>query len=184
MANENQKAMDAIDACFTRKGDGASLKLFHDAFHGVIKTFLMTISNGDWDLVDDVYQEVFVKCVDMFRQGRSPGREYRPAYFVAMAKNRFIDELRKRKKIVSGDSLFAELIPGIDAKSAVSEEDKITLQMALLQLKPRDRYILEKHYFEGWSNEKLAAYLGVKPASIPMMIKRAREKLRKIMSGC
>lgn len=184
MANENHDAIAAIEDCFCQKGDPASLERFHSAFVGLIKAMLTTISNGDRELVEDVYQETFAKCIVMFRKGKATGREYRPAYFVAMAKNCLIDTLRKKKRIVSYDSLLAASMPKYDDQSPDAEEDRIALQMGLLALPPRERYILEKHFFEGWSNERLAGFITVQPASIPMLIRRSLGKLKKIMTAC
>ena len=184
MANENQRAIDAIEECFRRKGDPASLERFNNALEGHVKAILATISGGDRDLVHDAYGDVFIKYITLFRQGKKAGKAYRPEYFVAMAKNCLIDALRKKKKTVSIDSLFAETLPRYNPKTACDEENKIALQMALLKLPPRDRYILEKHYIEGMTDEELAINIGVSPSSIPMLIKRAKEKLKKIVMGC
>jgi RNA polymerase sigma-70 factor, ECF subfamily len=184
MGNENQDAISVIEGCFRSHGDNASLEHFHAAFVGLIKAMLTTIANGDRDLVEDIYQETFAKCIEMFRKGKTTGREYRPAYFVAMAKNCLIDSLRKKKRMESYDSLLAESMPLYDDRSADAEEDRIALQMALLALPPRDRYILEKHFFEGWNNEHLAKFIDVKSTSVPMLIRRSLEKLKKIMAAC
>jgi len=185
MDSKNMEAQQAIEECFRLRGDAPSIMRFDRAMQGLIKTYLMTIADSDGDLVDDVYQDVREKCIKMFRRGKSAGREFRPAYFVAMARNLFIDEMRRPKRIVLIDELFAEMIPGPGGGSPSSEDDRIDLQLALLQLDPESRYVIEKRYFEGWSNEQIARFLPgkVKSSAIPMKLLRARRKLKKIMSG-
>jgi RNA polymerase sigma factor (sigma-70 family) len=183
--DDNMEAQQAIEECFRRRGDDSSIMRFERAMMGVIRTYMMTICRGDWDLVNDVCQEVRLKCIEMFRAGKPAGREYQPAYFVAMARNRFVDEMRRRKRIVSCDDLYAEMIPGSSGGAPGSEEDRIALHMALLDLGEADRYVIEKRFFEGWSDMKIASFLprNPNPSTIPMKLLRARRKLKKIMSG-
>jgi RNA polymerase sigma factor (sigma-70 family) len=179
---DNQSAIEAIEQCFLHRGDNRSLDRFNREFEMMIKAWLATISGGDPELVQDSYQDAFAKYIRLFRSGKKPGKEYRPVYFVIIAKNCLIDARRKQKKSVSLDSIFpGPEFPNLAGVRPGSEGEKMAILLGIMKLAPRDRVIIEKHYIEEMDNDNLASLLGVQPVSVPMLVKRSREKLKKIL---
>jgi RNA polymerase sigma-70 factor (ECF subfamily) len=57
------------------------------------------------------------------------------------------------------------------------------LARAMARLKPRERDLLWLAYALGSSHQEIAASLGLKPASIKLLLFRARHKLATLLGG-
>jgi RNA polymerase sigma factor (sigma-70 family) len=126
-------------------------------------------------------QSAFLKYINFFRKAEN--RDLAIGYFVVVAKNCLIDELRRRKGEVPIDEVAENELPFVQASSEDDREARMTLlQYAMLQLDPRCQYVLESYYINQMSTEKLAERLSVAPESVPMVTKRCRERLRQILA--
>ncbi|MGQ0734430.1 MAG: RNA polymerase sigma factor, partial [Acidobacteriota bacterium] len=66
---------------------------------------------------------------------------------------------------------------------AAAAERRADLSWALARLKPRERQMLWLAYAEGESHRDIAAMLGLKAASIRLLLFRARRKLAGVLRG-
>ncbi len=117
---------------------------------------------------DDIVQEAYLRLL------RCPpptedARELR-AYLFGIASNLMADQWRKRRS-------EAAAVP--DAVTAAEPDAALQLDMQrnFLQLRPLDRQLLWLAYVEGASHREIAASLGLREASIRVLLSRAREKL-------
>lgn len=66
-------------------------------------------------------------------------------------------------------------------KEALKKEAGEILELALNQLKPEDRLVLELYYFEQWSVKEISKMMNWSVPSVKIRAMRARIKLRKII---
>ena len=137
------------------------------------------------ELLNATFYDVITK-IDLF----DPARGTLKAWLFTIAKNKIIDHLRKKARkseppIANGVELSALKDPGTDpnraeeAESASRSERIRAVREAMVQLSEKDRVILELGYFVQAADADVARRIGVQPQSIPMLRKRARERLKK-----
>jgi len=170
-----------IRDCFRHPKDETTLGRFFEALLPYLTAALLATYTGDREIVRDALQSAFLKYINFFRKAEN--RDLAIGYFVVVAKNCLIDELRRRKGEVPIDEVAENELPFVQASSEDDREARMTLlQYAMLQLDPRCQYVLESYYINQMSTEKLAERLSVAPESVPMVTKRCRERLRQILA--
>ena len=131
--------------------------------------------SGDQALAADICQETFV------RAWVSPGaiREGTiKAYLLAIARNLYRDETRRKARQVALDDRCLDPKPGPDATA----EGRIELHAvltALQALAEMDRAALLMSAQEGMSHAAIAAALGLSVPAVKVRIHRARLKLKR-----
>lgn len=176
-----------IDECFEHPADNLTLGRFFSAVLPFLKAALVATYPRDLGIVEDAIQSSLIKYLDIFRRGRkrdSHGREIKvtEAYFLVVARNCLIDELRRRKGRVALDEIReAEYTSIVDEHAPDGEGRMLVLNHAMLQLDRRCQYILDRYYIQELDSRTLAAKLGISPESVHMAIKRCRDRLRKLL---
>lgn len=128
---------------------------------------------GDREVALDCVQDAFTRAYEYLQQGKSVNTQW----LYKVARNRGIDELRRRKR----EAMDHEALEGMH--TVRSGEDMVSLQSAFRALSPDDRTILALVGIEGLSGEEVAARLGIRPGSVRMRVLRARERFRKLYLG-
>lgn len=166
-----------IQDCFREPQDLETLTRFDAVFRPHLLAVLVAMCH-DPSLTEDAYHSALIKFIEIFRAGQRPGIDY-AAYFVAIAKNCLIDELRSRQRHLPIDELFeVGIVP------PQPDEAAIVILQAMMRLDRRCQFILESYYITQMSAVELAQHLGVRPNSVHMAIKRCRDKLRNILEEC
>ena len=70
-----------------------------------------------------------------------------------------------------------------DLRVAARAAERTDVQRALGQLKPRERALLWLAYAQGASHREIAEVLGLKTASIKLLLFRARRKMARLLGG-
>ncbi len=170
-----------IRDCFRHPKDEAALGRFFEALLPYLTAALLATYTGDREIVRDALQSAFLKYINIFRKAES--RDLAIGYFVVVAKNCLIDELRRRKGEIPIDEVAETELPSVQASSEDNREARMTLlQYAMLQLDPRCQYVLESYYINEMKTVDLAERLSIAPESVPMITKRCRERLRQILA--
>jgi RNA polymerase sigma-70 factor (ECF subfamily) len=135
---------------------------------------------GDAQLADDLLQETYYR----FLRARGPyeSESHRKNYLFRIASNLANDSHRRRHEHVELSDLHAA-VAGTDSNAAGRIAGRTDLARAMSQLKPRQRDALWLAYAEGLSHEEIAKVLGVKAASIKLILFRARRKLARLLRG-
>jgi RNA polymerase sigma-B factor len=76
-----------------------------------------------------------------------------------------------------GSSTLGELIPG-DEEGLGAAEARVMLGPAVRRLGERDRRILELRFFSGWTQEQIAADIGVTQMQVSRLLSRIMRELR------
>ena len=136
-------------------------------------------STGDTRLADDLLQETYYRFL---RAGATFESEaHRRNSLFRIATNLARDAHRRRRVrplFVSHDD--AHVAGGIEHGRRVEQSTDLTRAMG--QLKPRERSLLWLAYAEGSSHREIAATLGVKLASVKLLLFRARRKLAAMLT--
>lgn len=126
---------------------------------------------GDRALAEDVAQDAFLAVV---RTAADP-TEVSVGWLMRVARNRFIDIVRRETTYESKLRLLDPDEPTIDEGELVTE--KMRVRAALRSLKDEHRIVLILHYVEGMTIRELAAELGRSEDAAESLIRRARRNL-------
>jgi len=146
-----------------------------EAFYRVtadrLRTYLYRVC-GDRRLAEDLAQEAYYRFL---RSGFSGSKEEENArYLFKIGGNLLKDHWTDEKKITA---------VSIDEPAANSPADRLDIHNALGALKRPERQMLWLAYAEGYSHSEIAGVLGVKPASVKVLLFRAKARLLRLLQG-
>jgi RNA polymerase sigma factor (sigma-70 family) len=167
----------AIENCF-HNPDEQNLRDLDEVLRPRIYAILVSLYRRSTDYVQDAYQSAFIKYLQLFQKGKNPQIDYE-AYFVAVAKNCLLDELRKQRKSVPLDELEDELVAHYGMAEQI--EAGVMLFQGLSLLERRCQFLLEAHYVNSMSNSEIAKRLSIDPQSVPVLVSRCKERLLDVM---
>jgi RNA polymerase sigma-70 factor, ECF subfamily len=99
-----------------------------------------------------------------------------------IATNLATDLRRKPSPVALGDQHHGRELSG-DERVAARAAERTDVRRALGQLKPRERSLLWLAYAQGASHREIAEVLGLKTASIKLLLFRARRKMAQLLGG-
>ena len=172
---ERLQAADAADVPLAMDED--AFRAFYERTAPLLWGYLARIS-GDRQVADDLLQESYyrlLKARDTFES-----EAHRRNYLFRVATNLVRDA--RRGPVAR---LFARRVPLTDmpADAPSSPERRTDVQRALGRLKPRERALLWLAYAQGSSHREIAGVLGLKTASIKLLLFRARRKMAALLEG-
>jgi RNA polymerase sigma-70 factor (ECF subfamily) len=158
--------------------DEDTFRGFYDRTARSVWVYLSRIS-GDRQLADDLLQETYYR---FYRAGRAYESEtHRRNALFLIATNIARDSMRRRRH-----SQVVVALPDRDElagedRTASRAEGRTDLARAMEKLKPVQREMLWLAYAQGASHNEIAAILGLKSASIRLLLFRARKKLAALL---
>jgi RNA polymerase sigma-70 factor (ECF subfamily) len=168
---------DAVDreADVALAMDEDTFRAFYDRTSGALWGYLSRIS-GDRQVADDLLQESYYRLLKSDVAFES--EHHRRNYLYRIATNLVRDTRRGTRPIFDSGVEMAEIAA---PEGHASPEQRTDVRCALGQLKPRERALLWLAYAQGSSHSEIAGILGVKTASIKLLLFRARRKLAKLL---
>lgn len=163
---------DAADVPFAMDED--AFRGFYDRTAPALWGYLARLA-GDRQIADDLLQEAYYRLLRARQTFES--ETHRRNYLFRIATNLVADSHRGRAARV-------RLLPlqDVAARQATGPESRTDVQRALARLKVRDRALLWLAYAQGSSHGEIAAVLGVKTASIKLLLYRARRRMAALLS--
>jgi RNA polymerase sigma-70 factor, ECF subfamily len=164
MAISREMEFDAVEDV-----EGALLALIR-AYERPIIHYLQVLL-GDDDLALDCAQDTFLRAYDHL----SRGRNLSSAWLYTVARNRAMDEFRRRKGVqLGGDEL--------DRLPSDGEQDAhdAAVRRVLATMRPEDREVLYLHIFDRFTTEEIADMLRIRPGAARMRLMRARDRFREL----
>lgn len=144
---------------------------FHARTAAGLWAYLRRLS-GDAALAEDILQESYVKLLGHANPA-SEEREKR-AFLYRIATNLMRDRWRSKKREILGlASLFGRWE---EARPGHNVPLRVDLESILHRLDPRERALLWLAYVEEYDHREIAGILGVKEASVRVLLFRARHK--------
>lgn len=143
------------------------------AYIGQYRTMLFRLaysSTQSFTESDDIVEEAFIRlytCSKTF-----PTDDDRKAWLIRVTVN-----LCKNRSRLKWNSCRGELTENT-AYSSHDTDESIDLKNALKRLKPNCRTVIFMHYYEGYSTEEIARYLGISQTAVTTRLQRGRETLK------
>ena len=141
----------------------------------------LTSAGGDPALAEDLAQESYLRVL------RAEGAPCDPlhlrGYLFRTATNLLRDHRRwrRRRPEVAPEETPADPGPGEQLRDLDQSELRGDLRRFLARLEPRARQLVWLAHVEGWSHADLAAALGLKEASVRVLLFRARQRLAALL---
>lgn len=170
------RALDEADRAFHMDED--AFRLFYDQTARQVWLYLARSSGND-RVADDLLQETyyrFLRATTVFESD-----EHRRHYLFRIAMNLVRDHRRERRTAPASSE--TEPSTPADAGAADRAAARIDLGRAMDRLKPRERSLLWLAYAQGWSHAEIAASLGIKTASLKVLLFRARRRLLQLLDS-
>ncbi len=174
--------------------DVGALETLYDRYSTLVYSVALRVLT-DRGLAEDIVQEVFLQLWRRPKLWRRPN-SYDAAHgrFVAwlasVARNRSIDELRRRSRrmrIEEPGEDTSEQIPTQDRtadpqQEAVLEEERAAVRAAMDVLPPEQRRVLQLAYFGGLTQVEIARYTGYPLGTVKTRVRLGMQKLRLLLS--
>ena len=160
---------DAADVALAM--DEEAFRAFYDRTSGALWGYLSRIS-GDRQLADDLLQESYYRLLKTTAVFES--EQHRRNYLYRIATN-LVRDARRAPRPIFDEAI--EVTNVAAPESGADAESRADVRRALGRLKPRERAMLWLAYANGSSHAEIADVLGVKTASIKLLLFRARRKL-------
>lgn len=162
-----EAAAGELDAPFEMDED--AFRAFYERTARPLWAYLARIT-GDRQAADDLLQDAYFR----FLRARVSHEDdaHRRYYLFRIATNLARD--RHRRRITSP---VVERLEGDAAAAPSSAESRLDLGRAFDRLKRRERELLWLAYAEGSSHQEIGLALGLRTASIKMLLFRARRRL-------
>ena len=173
-------AIPNVDARGASRTD--QLPMDSDAFAGfyqrsapVLRAYLVRVS-GNHALADDLLQESYLRflCASRPEGGEVNYRRY----LYRIATNLLRDHWR-RPHAACIEDVPERFLAARDQLSGI--ESQVTLDPALLQMRPRERQLLWLAHAEGYSHREIAEITGLNAAGIRLLLFRARRKIARLL---
>lgn len=170
---EGLDTADAIDVPLAMEED--AFRAFYERTAASLWGYLSRIS-GNRQLADDLLQEAYyrlLKARETFED-----ETHRRNYLFRIATNLVRDAHRRQ-----ASPLFARSVDPVEVSvdPTSTSERRTDVQRALERLKPRERALLWLAYAQGSTHSEIATVLGVKTASIKLLLFRARRKMAALL---
>jgi RNA polymerase sigma factor (sigma-70 family) len=154
-----------------RDSEDRLIALMND-FERPIYNFLLALVR-DADVAQDCTQDTFLRAYENL----SRGKPVNGSWLYTVARNRAMDEFRRKKRIEpDADALEEQAIE--------HQTDRVlAVQAVLHKLSAQDREVLYLFDVAGFKTDEIGAMLGVRGSAIRQRLSRARERFR-VIYGC
>jgi RNA polymerase sigma-70 factor, ECF subfamily len=163
--------------------DEDAFRLFYERTARPVWAYLSRMC-GDARLADDLLQEAYYRFLRAKVSHESDA--HRRNYLFRIATNLVRDQRRRPRLAESRPAEGEQDIDHADPQSADAANGavrRLDLARSMARLKPRERDLLWLAYAQGSSHKEIAETLGLKTASIKLLLFRARRRLAGFLRG-
>jgi RNA polymerase sigma-70 factor, ECF subfamily len=171
-----EQAMEQTGAGFVMEED--QFRAFYDRTARGVWAYLARIA-GDRQLADDLLQETYYRFLRAAAPHDSEAHRRNSLYRIATNLARDARRRSRTHPFFSGREGDIERATIGDHAAAAERQADFARAMSLL--KPREREMLWLAYAEGASHREIATVLGIRPASIKLLLFRARRRLAALL---
>src|SRR5215467_6533535 len=157
-------------------GDEGAMALLYDRYSYVVYAVALRVLS-DGSAAEDILQDVFIQ---LWRnpQAFNASRGSLTAWLVVIARNRAIDQLRKRRPEVEA----AETVISVDPELESTAERKLAIEKVravLAGMSAEQRAALEMAFFEGLTHVEIAGRTGQPLGTVKTRIRSGLSAVRK-----
>jgi RNA polymerase sigma-70 factor (ECF subfamily) len=167
---------DAAEVVFVMDED--AFRGFYDRTARALWSYLARVT-GDRQAADDLMQETYFRFLRADKQYESEAHRRNSLFHIA---TNLVRDARRRPVVSQLPEAHHPALTG-DTDLAGRTERRADLERAMERLKPRERMLLWLAYAQGESHRDIADTLGLKTASIKLLLFRARRKLAASLRG-
>jgi len=162
-------------------GDQAALATLYDRYSSILYSVakrVLTDSGAAEEILQDVFLQVW-RNASRF----DPQRGSLSGWLLVTARNRAIDQLRRRGSQGSDPALEGLQIPGASLEAGAAQNEMIArVKAALGGLAPGQREALELAYFEGLTHSEIAERSGEPLGTVKTRLRSALQALKKVLN--
>jgi RNA polymerase sigma-70 factor, ECF subfamily len=174
-SDENELALLAE----ARRGSAQALATLLQANYAVVYRYLVKLTM-DTHAAEDAAQDAMERAIRSFG-AFDPQRSKFSTWLITIARNRWLDEIRKKKRIQPLADTDLDTISAPDAFAELIENDD--LLKALGSLSPNARTPVTMSYVLGYSYEEIAGHMKIPLGTVKSRISNAMKQLRKELAG-
>lgn len=155
-------------------------KLIYWSIHRTLESSPFAARAG---VVDDLFQEIFVKILEPGELGRIRDSQAVAKYLSVLSARKTLDKIRVlAREETPTIEVETQSAGGGDAQVLCDEAEADIIRGVLEDLKPNERFCLEMHYVEGKTHREIALLTGISQDTVSTLIRRTREKLKEKLS--
>jgi RNA polymerase sigma-70 factor (ECF subfamily) len=160
------------------EGEERAFEEFYDSYYDRLFRYLLLLTRGNEELTRELIQVTMTKAMGRPRRFDTEGQLWN--WVAAIARNAFIDSIRRTRRTPQIVSLLAE----DNAEMAcVLPDDADGELLAVLEncisaLDGEERELIESFYFKDGSHRSVAEERGLTPKAVESRLARVRQKLR------
>ena len=157
--------------------DEQTFRVFYESTARSLWSYLCRML-GSSTLADDLVQESYYRFLRATLKSEDPS--YQKAYLFRIATNLARDHWRRQPRLQEWKAAEPEELPA-DDRTGERVHLQSDLGRVMGRLKPRERELLWLAYAEGSSHKEIAEVLGIRAASVRLLLFRARRKLLNLL---
>ena len=172
----NVASTDALLLSAIRSGDERGMERLYGRYSGIVYSVALRVM-GDTGAAEDILQDVFMKLwrnPDVF----DPARGSLAGWLAVIARNRAIDEVRKRRPESDIEGVVVATFPDM-AGAAESSRNLGKIRASLAAMPEAQRAALEMAFFEGLTHTEIAQKTGDQLGTVKSRIRAGLKALRK-----
>jgi RNA polymerase sigma-70 factor, ECF subfamily len=178
LSNADRFGVGAAEADASFQMNEDAFRIFYERTARPVWAYLARLT-GDPRLADDLLQETYYRFL---RARVTPEDEaHRRNYLFRIATNLVHDTRRKPRVDAVPLPEHGEHADSTQADHGAGAAARVDLSRAMARLKPRERALLWLAYAQGSSHKEIADTLGLKTASIKLLLFRARRRLATLL---
>ncbi len=129
---------------------------------------------------EDVMQEAFFKAFDKIKTYEN--KVSFGAWLKRIMVNTAIDFMRKSKPILIPIEEVREVCVETESEDSVMPEDVQQLKNAMIKLPRGYRLVIDLFYFEDYSHDEIAEFLGISASTSRSQLARAKKRLAELLT--
>jgi len=143
-------------------------------YQSSVRKFLQRMLSGKREIADELAQETFTQA---FRKLHTfQGTAKFSSWLFAIARNQFLQHIRKKKAEFDWEDEFSESAPQ-------AADTKLDLEVAFRELRPIEKAVITLSYSQDLSHGDVASILEIPLGSVKTHLLRGKEKLKSTLSG-
>lgn len=161
-------------------GEREAFEHLFDRYRDAVHRLFLQRTNNSED-ADDLLQETFIKVyVNLHRY--SPDYTF-GQWLYTIARNTFIDYVRKRQDDLSIDEKFSSPVSSSPTpeESVINSQRRTQIEHCMTRLPENYRTLIRMRFFDEYSYEEIAAKLSLPLGTVKTQIHRARERMCRLI---
>jgi len=167
-----------------------ALQDLYSRYSGLLRSVILRVIHNPAE-AEDVLQEVYLE-VWKRAESYSPDKGKPLGWLITLARRRAIDRIRHLTAYRGATERYEVECKHLQAshehladEHPASREDLRTFLISLLERLPENqREVVEKAYFDGWSQRQIASTMNIPLGTVKTRIELGLRKLSNAMSGC